>query len=108
MCVRSLRVVYKLLNCDLINNTYRNKILYQPFVANHDHFCDSGAKRVRQLFAAAKAKAPCVLFIDEIDTCGAKRTSSQLHPYANQTINQLLAEMDGFNKSEGVVVLGKN
>ena len=65
-----------------------------------------GAKRVRQLFAAAKAKAPCVLFIDEIDTCGAKRTSSQLHPYANQTINQLLAEMDGFNKSEGVVVLG--
>ena len=61
---------------------------------------------MRQLFAAAKAKAPCVLFIDEIDTCGAKRTSSQLHPYANQTINQLLAEMDGFNKSEGVVVLG--
>ena len=66
----------------------------------------SGAKKVRQLFAAAKAKAPCVLFIDEIDTCGAKRTSSQLHPYANQTINQLLAEMDGFNKSEGVIVLG--
>jgi len=69
-------------------------------------FVGTGAKRVRQLFAAAKAKAPCVLFIDEIDTCGAKRTSSQLHPYANQTINQLLAEMDGFNKSEGVVVLG--
>ena len=71
------------------------------------HLQISGAKRVRQLFAAAKAKAPCVLFIDEIDTCGAKRTSSQLHPYANQTINQLLAEMDGFNKSEGVVVLGR-
>jgi len=69
-------------------------------------FVGTGAKRVRQLFAAAKAKAPCVLFIDEIDTCGGKRTSSQLHPYANQTINQLLAEMDGFNKSEGVVVLG--
>lgn len=69
-------------------------------------FVGTGAKRVRQLFAAAKAKAPCVLFIDEIDTCGAKRTSSQLHPYANQTINQLLAEMDGFNKSEGVIVLG--
>jgi len=69
-------------------------------------FVGTGAKRVRQLFAAAKAKAPCVLFIDEIDSCGAKRTSSQLHPYANQTINQLLAEMDGFNKSEGVVVLG--
>jgi len=69
-------------------------------------FVGTGAKRVRQLFTAAKAKAPCVLFIDEIDTCGAKRTSSQLHPYANQTINQLLAEMDGFNRSEGVVVLG--
>jgi ATP-dependent metalloprotease len=69
-------------------------------------FVGTGAKRVRQLFAAAKQRAPCVLFIDEIDTCGAKRTSSQLHPYANQTINQLLAEMDGFNKSEGVVVLG--
>ena len=47
--------------------------------------------------AAAKAKAPCVVFIDEIDTVGAKRTSSQIHPYANQTINQLLSEMDGLD-----------
>lgn len=46
--------------------------------------------------AAAKAKAPCVVFIDEIDSVGGKRTSSPVHPYANQTINQLLAEMDGF------------
>ena len=45
--------------------------------------------------ATAKAKAPCVVFIDEIDSVGSKRTSSALHPYANQTINQLLAEMDG-------------
>ena len=45
---------------------------------------------------AAKVRAPCVIFIDEIDTVGAKRTSSQIHPYANQTINQLLSEMDGF------------
>ena len=45
--------------------------------------------------AAAKSRAPCVIFIDEIDSVGAKRSSSQLHPYANQTINQLLAEMDG-------------
>lgn len=44
---------------------------------------------------AAKMRAPCVIFIDEIDTVGAKRTSSQIHPYANQTINQLLSEMDG-------------
>ena len=44
---------------------------------------------------AAKVRAPCIIFIDEIDTVGAKRTSSQIHPYANQTINQLLSEMDG-------------
>jgi len=40
-------------------------------------------------------RTPCIIFIDEIDTVGAKRTSSQIHPYANQTINQLLSEMDG-------------
>ena len=55
---------------------------------------------------AAKSRAPCVIFIDEIDSVGAKRTNSVLHPYANQTINQLLAEMDGFHKNEGVIVLG--
>jgi hypothetical protein len=53
--------------------------------------------------AAAKEKAPCVVFIDEIDTVGAKRTSSQIHPYANQTINQLLSEMDGFVMLHNVV-----
>lgn len=65
-----------------------------------------GAKRIRDLFAAAKAKAPCVVFIDEIDSVGGKRTSSLLHPYANQTVNQLLSEMDGFRPNEGVIVLG--
>ncbi|KAK7086991.1 ATP-dependent zinc metalloprotease yme1l1 [Halocaridina rubra] len=65
-----------------------------------------GARRVRDLFRAAKMRAPCVIFIDEIDSVGAKRSNSVLHPYANQTINQLLAEMDGFHKNEGVIVLG--
>lgn len=65
-----------------------------------------GAKRVRDLFATAKQKAPCVIFIDEIDSVGAKRTNSVLHPYANQTINQLLTELDGFRQNEGVIVLG--
>jgi ATP-dependent metalloprotease len=65
-----------------------------------------GARRVRDLFRAAKARAPCVVFIDEIDSVGSKRTNSVLHPYANQTINQLLAEMDGFVQNEGVIVLG--
>ena len=45
---------------------------------------------------AAKSKAPCVIFIDEIDSVGGKRTSSGIHPYANQTVNQLLTEMDGY------------
>ncbi|KAL8572122.1 hypothetical protein ACOMHN_052919 [Nucella lapillus] len=69
-------------------------------------FVGTGAKRVRQLFSAAKMRSPCVIFIDEIDSVGAKRTSSQIHPYANQTINQLLSEMDGFTQNEGVIVLG--
>lgn len=46
------------------------------------------------------------MFIDEIDSIGSKRTSSSLHPYANQTINQLLSEMDGFTQNEGVIVIG--
>lgn len=65
-----------------------------------------GARRVRDLFKAAKERAPCVVFIDEIDSVGAKRTNSVLHPYANQTINQLLSEMDGFHQNDGVIVLG--
>lgn len=69
-------------------------------------FVGTGSKRVRQLFQAARAKAPCVVFIDEIDSVGSTRTNSSIHPHANQTINQLLAEMDGFQKNEGVIVLG--
>lgn len=65
-----------------------------------------GARRMRQLFAAAKKAQPCVLFIDEIDSCGAKRISSQMHPFANHTVNQMLTEMDGFAKNSGVIVLG--
>lgn len=65
-----------------------------------------GARRVRDLFKTAKERAPCVIFIDEIDSIGATRTNSILHPYANQTINQLLSEMDGFHRNEGVIVLG--
>ncbi|CAF3530171.1 unnamed protein product [Adineta steineri] len=70
-----------------------------------DMFAGAGARHVRQLFTTAKSHAPCVIFIDEIDSVGAKRSSSQLHPYANQTINQLLTEMDGFKKNEGIIVL---
>jgi len=44
----------------------------------------------------ARQRAPCIIFIDEIDSIGGKRGSSQLHPYANQTINKLLQEIDGY------------
>ena len=44
-----------------------------------------------------KANAPCVIFIDELDSVGGKRIESPMHPYSRQTINQLLAEMDGYN-----------
>ena len=58
------------------------------------------------LTGEAKAKAPCVIFIDELDSIGGKRVQSPNHPYARQTINQLLAEMDGFKNNTGVIVLG--
>ncbi|XP_031620472.1 ATP-dependent zinc metalloprotease YME1L isoform X2 [Contarinia nasturtii] len=69
-------------------------------------FVGQGARRIRDLFKAAKDRAPCVIFVDEIDSVGGKRTNSVVHPYANQTINQLLSEMDGFHQNEGVIVLG--
>jgi len=65
-----------------------------------------GARRIRDLFEKAKQRTPCVIFLDEIDSVGGKRTNSVLHPYANQTINQLLSEMDGFSQNEGVIVMG--
>ncbi|GMR42010.1 hypothetical protein PMAYCL1PPCAC_12205, partial [Pristionchus mayeri] len=64
-----------------------------------------GARRVRDLFDKAKARSPCIIFIDEIDSVGAKRVSNGIHPYANQTINQLLSEMDGFHRNEGIIVI---
>lgn len=69
-------------------------------------FVGVGAQRVRQLFEAARSQAPAIIFIDEIDACGSTRTNNTLQPYARQTINQLLQEMDGFNKSEPIIVLG--
>ncbi|CAB3403197.1 unnamed protein product [Caenorhabditis bovis] len=64
-----------------------------------------GARRIRDLFDKAKARAPCIIFIDEIDSVGSKRVSNSIHPYANQTINQLLSEMDGFTRNEGIIVI---
>ncbi|CAG9534331.1 unnamed protein product [Cercopithifilaria johnstoni] len=69
-------------------------------------FVGQGARRVRDLFARAKEKAPCIIFIDEIDSVGSKRVADAMHPHANQTVNQLLSEMDGFNTNNGVIVIG--
>ncbi|XP_037550214.1 ATP-dependent zinc metalloprotease YME1L1 [Nematolebias whitei] len=69
-------------------------------------FVGIGASRIRNLFKDAKASAPCVIFIDELDSVGGKRVESAMHPYSRQTINQLLAEMDGFKSNEGVIVIG--
>ncbi|XP_019387161.1 PREDICTED: ATP-dependent zinc metalloprotease YME1L1 isoform X1 [Crocodylus porosus] len=69
-------------------------------------FVGIGAGRIRSLFKEAKGNAPCVIFIDELDSVGGKRTESAIHPYSRQTINQLLAEMDGFKPNEGVIIIG--
>ncbi|KAJ1560573.1 ATP-dependent zinc metalloprotease FTSH 4, mitochondrial, partial [Cladochytrium tenue] len=59
-----------------------------------------GARRVRELFAAAKKKAPCIVFIDELDAVGSRRSSKD-QSYMRQTLNQLLVELDGFSPNEG-------
>lgn len=63
-----------------------------------------GARRVRELFAAAQEKAPALIFIDEIDAIGSARNPKD-QQYAKMTLNQLLVELDGFNQQEGVIVI---
>ena len=70
-------------------------------------FVGMGAAKVRDLFKQANEKAPCIVFIDEIDTIGKKRDGSGMggNDEREQTLNQLLTEMDGFDGSKGVVIL---
>ena len=69
-------------------------------------FAGLGASRVRKLFEKARKLAPCILFIDEIDAIGSRRTSnSGAESENNQTLNQLLVEMDGFSSEETIIVL---
>lgn len=71
-------------------------------------FVGMGAAKVRDLFKQANEKAPCIIFIDEIDTIGKKRDNGGMggNDEREQTLNQLLAEMDGFDAKKGVVILG--
>ena len=75
-------------------------------------FVGVGASRVRDLFKEAAKVAPCIIFIDEIDTIGKSRDGGRfggtfvVNPEREQTLNQLLAELDGFDPSKGVIVLG--
>ena len=71
-------------------------------------FVGMGASKVRDLFSQAKEKAPCIVFIDEIDAIGQKRSSGSMgggNDEREQTLNQLLTEMDGFEGNNGVIIL---
>lgn len=63
-----------------------------------------GAKRVRELFGAAKEKSPAIVFIDELDAIGGKRSGKDM-AYVKQTLNQLLTELDGFDQNSGVIII---
>ncbi len=71
-------------------------------------FVGVGAARVRDLFAQAEVKAPCIVFIDELDALGKARMQGPMgsHEEREQTLNQLLAEMDGFDGRKGVIIMG--
>ena len=68
-------------------------------------FVGMGAAKVRDLFNQAAAKAPCIIFIDEIDAIGKSRDAAMGNDEREQTLNQLLTEMDGFDATKGVVIL---
>ena len=70
-------------------------------------FVGVGAARVRDLFQQAEAKAPCIVFIDELDAVGKARAQGPFgsHDEREQTLNQLLAEMDGFDSRKGVIIM---
>lgn len=77
---------------------------FLPSSEFEEMFVGVGAKRVRELFTAARDKQPAIIFIDELDAIGGKRSAKDQN-YMKQTLNQLLVEMDGFQQDEGVIVI---
>ena len=74
-------------------------------------FVGVGAARVRDLFEQAKTKAPCIIFIDELDAIGKSRSSGAVmmsNDEREQTLNQLLVEMDGFDTSKAVLIMARH
>ena len=73
-------------------------------------FVGVGAARVRDLFNQAEAKAPCIIFIDELDALGKVRIQTPMgsHEEREQTLNQLLAEMDGFDGRKGIIIMARD
>src|SRR5205823_4208198 len=69
-------------------------------------FAGLGASRIRKLFATARKNAPAIIFIDELDAVGAARTGHGFNREQDQTLNQLLVELDGFASADQVVVMG--
>ncbi len=78
---------------------------YQSGASFVEMYVGVGAKRVRELFSAAKANAPSIIFIDEIDAIGKKRMLDSNNNERESTLNQLLTEMDGFSDNTGVIVI---
>ncbi|BFZ60645.1 i-AAA protease yme1 [Saitoella coloradoensis] len=81
-----------------------------PFISTsgsefEEMFVGLGAKRIRDLFSQAKKNAPCIIFIDELDAVGGSRDDKQSWSN-NQTLNQLLVELDGFDSNENIVIIG--
>ena len=76
-----------------------------PLLALRHCSCRLTRVRARDLFASAKRHSPCIIFIDEIDAIGGKRNPKDQH-YMKMTLNQMLVELDGFEPTEGLIVIG--
>jgi ATP-dependent Zn protease len=71
-----------------------------------DSFVGIGARRIRQLFAEARANTPCIIFMDEIDALGSRSKKNRVGGGSTETLNQFLVELDGFTGREGIILIG--